>query len=62
MGVVVGVVVVVTRIVANGVAQVVGTEAVTVDLKVVETRIAGTGVVDLGVVRTKVGVGDAGEV
>lgn len=54
--------VVVTRIVANGVAQVVGTEAVTVDLKVVEIRIAGTGVVDLGVVQTKAEVGDAGEV
>ena len=59
MGVVVGVVVVVTRIVANGVAQVVGTEAVTVDLKVVETRIAGTGAGDMGVVQTTVGTGGA---
>lgn len=52
----------VTGFVARGAVQVVGTEAASVDLKVVETRIAGTGLVDLRVVRTMVGVGDAGEV
>ena len=51
----------VTGFVARGAAQVVGTEAASVDLKVVETRIAGTVAGDIGVVQTTVGTGGAEE-